>query len=105
MRYFFTRLAVCLVGGVVLTTPLSAADFAERGTIDMVNLKAGYLVVDDSKYVLAPDVKVYSQAGAAATTNELRAGLQVSFSGNSQAGSRGVITELTIVSSRPRNRR
>jgi len=103
MKSFFTLLAACLVGGLVLTTPLSAADFAERGTIDALDLKAGYLVVDDGKYALSADVRVYSQDGRAAALSALRRGMKITFNTVSQGGGRGergAITELAILSSK-----
>lgn len=103
MKYFFTLLAACLMGGLVLTTPLSAADFAERGTIDALDLKAGYVIVDDGRYALSADVKVFSQSGQAATLSALRRGMKITFNTVSQGGSRGgrgAITELAIVSSK-----
>ena len=107
MKYFFTLLAACLVGGLVLTTPLSAADFAERGTIDALDLKAGYVIVDDGKFELSADVRVYSQSGQAAPLSALRRGMKITFNTVSQGGSRGgrgAITELAIVSSNSKSK-
>lgn len=107
MNYLFTLLAACLAVGLVLTTPLSAADFAERGTIDALDLKAGYVVVDDGKYALSADVKVYSQSGQAATLSALRRGMKITFNTVSQGGvrgERGAITELAIVSSNSKSK-
>lgn len=79
MKSFFALLAACLFGGLVLTTPLSAANFAERGTIDTLDLKAGYVIVDDGKYTLSADVKVFSQSGQATTLSALRRGMKITF--------------------------
>ncbi len=106
MNNFLTLLAAFLVGGL-LTTPLSAADFAERGTIDAVNLKAGYVIVDDGEFALSANVKVYAQSGKEASPSVLRPGMKVSFNIISQAGKRsgrGAITELAIRSSQSRTR-
>jgi len=103
MKYLFTLLTACLVGGLVLTTPLSAANFAERGKIDAVNLEAGYVIVDDGKYALSANVKVYSQSGQETSPSVLRRGMRITFNTLRQGGSgRGAITELAIVSSSTR---
>ena len=105
MNYFFTLLAAGLVGALVLTTPLSAADFAERGTIDAVNLKAGYVIVDDGEFALSANVKVYAQSGKETSPGVLRPGMKVSFNTHRQVGKRGgrgTITELAIHSSKSR---
>ena len=86
MKYFFTLLAACLVGSLALLTPSQAADFAERGKIDEVNLKAGYMIVDDGRYALSADVKVYSQNGQAAPLGTLRRGMKITFNIDSKGG-------------------
>ena len=103
MKYLFTLLTACLVSCLVLTTPLSAANFAESGKIDAVNLEAGYVIVDDGKYALSENVKVYSQSGQETSASVLRRGMRITFNTLRQGSAgRGAITELAIVSSSSR---
>jgi hypothetical protein len=106
MKYFFTLLAASLVSGLLLTAPLSAADFAELGTIDKVDLKAGYLIVDDGQYALSPDVRVTSQDGRNVPLSSLQRGMKIAFNTGSPAASkragRGAITEVAILPSKSR---
>ncbi|HCU52868.1 MAG TPA: hypothetical protein DIC36_00820 [Gammaproteobacteria bacterium] len=103
MKHFLMLLTAGLMGSLVLSTPLSAADFAERGKIDVVNLKASYVVVDDSKYMLSDNIKVHYQEGQVASVSALRRGMKIAFNVIGQiADSRGgspAITELVILSS------
>ena len=97
MKYLYTLLTMSLVGSLLLTTPLPAADTTETGKIDGVDLKGGYLVVDDSKFLLAKGVKVYSQSGAAVPVGSLKPGMKITFTLDRQS-SANVITELAIIS-------
>ena len=97
MKYLYTLLAMSLVSSLLFTTPLLATDTAEFGKIDGVNLKGGYLVVDDSKFLLAKSVRVYSKSGAAVHVSSLKPGMKITFTLDRQS-SANVITELAILS-------
>ncbi len=98
MKYLYTLLTVSLVGSLLVTLPAPAAESAEVGKIDIVNLKGGYLVVDDSKFILAQNVRVYSQFGAAVPVSALKPKMKISFTLDRQSSAK-VITDLAILSS------
>jgi hypothetical protein len=104
MKTFLMLLTACLMGSLVLSTPSSAAEFAEQGKIDAVYLKAGFVVVDDSKYLLSDNIKVLDKEGHSGSVNDLRRGMKIAFNllgpgGNSRAGN-PIITELVVLSSK-----
>lgn len=99
MKYLYTLLTMSLVGSLLLTTPSLAAESAEFGKIDVVNLKGGYLVVDDGKFILGPTVRVYSQFGEAVPVSSLKPGMKVTFTLDPQSSAK-VITDLAILSSK-----
>ena len=98
MKYLYTLLTVSLVGSLLLAPPAPAVELAESGKIDIVNLKGGYLVVDDGKFRLAQSVRVYSQFGAAVPVSALKPGMRITFNLDPQS-SANVITDLAILSS------
>ena len=95
MKYLYLLMTVSLVSSLLFTTPSPAADTAEFGKIDVVNLKGGYLVVDDGKFILAQGVRVYSQVGAAVPASSLKPGMKITFTLDRQSSTK-VITELAI---------
>ncbi len=100
MNYLFTLRAACLAVGLVLAAPLFAAGFAENGTINAVNLKAGYVVVDDGRFELSPRIRIYSETGQLAPLSALQPGKKISFNSRvDSTGRHGAITELMLHSS------
>jgi hypothetical protein len=107
MRYLITLLTAGLVGNLLLVAPLPAAGLAglentraasESGRIDEINLKHRYLIVDDSRYALAPNAQVQSSTGAIVSLSSLQRGMRIAFA--LQAGSGGgarTITEVVIL--------
>lgn len=111
MRFPLTLLTAGLVGNLLLIAPLPAADFsgseegnvvlAESGRIDAVNMKDRYLIVDDSRYALAPDVVIRSSSGASVPLSSLKRGMRIAFAvqAGSGAGAR-TVTDLVIRSNK-----
>ena len=101
MKYFYTLLTASFMSGLLLTTQLSAAEettrFQEHGKIDAVNAKEAYLIVDDSKLMLSPGVKVYSPSGALLSVGALKPGMKITFNlGAQKINDRDVITEMAV---------
>lgn len=106
MKYLLTLVTAGLVANLLLTAPLPAADFPgsetadvvyEYGKIDQVSEKDSYVIVNDSRYLLAPNVKVYSASGTSAALSSLKRGTRVAFAVEGRSGdSARTITELKI---------
>lgn len=88
MKYLITLLTAGLLGNLLLMAPLPAAEIpdpgsasalSESGRIDTINLKDGYLIVDDTRYALAPEITVRSASGATVPVSALRRGMRIAF--------------------------
>ena len=88
-----------LVAGLLALSPAPAAEsrFSERGRIDGVDLKDGFLVIDDSQFRLTSATRVYTPTGSLGAPQQIRKGMTIRFTRVRPAGpGKPVISEIWI---------
>ena len=87
-----------LVAGLLALSPAAAESrFSERGRIDGVDLKGGFLVIDDSQFRLTSTTRVYTPTGLLGAPQQIRKGMTIRFTRVRPAGpGKPVISEIWI---------
>lgn len=104
IRYIL--LSITLVAGGLAYGPASAAvpaalpSFAadlDEGRVDRVNIKTGEIVIGDSYFVLASNVKVYALNGRPGSVKSLKKGMDIGYSTMPAGGGQSAVTTIVIL--------
>ncbi len=76
--------------------PAFAANLDE-GTIDRVDIKTGEIVIGDSYFVLASNVKVYALNGAPASAKSLKKGMDIGYSTTPDGSGQSAVVNIVIL--------
>lgn len=92
-------IGILVAGSLLVLSPVPAAEprFPESGRVDHVDLKNGFLVIDDSQFRLTSATRVYAPTGSLGAPQQIRKGMTIRFTRVRPAGpGKPVISEIWI---------
>jgi hypothetical protein len=97
-----TSFPPALVSGTAVAQlpPFYPATFQAAGTVDEVNLKENYIIVDDRQYTFAQGVQIRSPAGTIAK-EALRKGMALGLNYRTAPNYEKFVTEIWVLPASP----
>ena len=101
-RIRYVLLSLMLLAGGLAYGPASAAlpSFAadlDQGRVDHVNIKTGEIVIEDSYFLLASSVKIYTFSGKPASLKSLKKGMDIGYNTKRAGNGQSAVTNIVIL--------